>query len=234
MENKQHVQLPNDMTESLTPQDLLIYLTIKRYMNNETKEAFPSQQLICEKSGASINTVRKSIERLKEQRYIETYKKGRQIFYRFLKWDRFEPFSYEFLDKSDLTFTEKAYLIASQQYMFKDIEPYGKITLSNEELAKRINMSERTIYRCDKSLEQKNYLNIIKTNKKDLETGLSIREKLYHLTEVEQEIVFILKNHENRITNTENEIEQLKKQVAYLLRENSELKRKESYNYVIE
>ena len=40
--NKQHVQLPNNMTLEtiLTPQDLLVYISIKRYMNNETKEAF--------------------------------------------------------------------------------------------------------------------------------------------------------------------------------------------------
>ena len=47
--NKQHVQLPNNMTPILTPQDLLVYISIKRYMNNETKEAFPSLQTIAEK-----------------------------------------------------------------------------------------------------------------------------------------------------------------------------------------
>lgn len=50
MENKsqQHVQLPNNMTASgeLTPKDLLIYVSIKRYMNNETREAFPSLETI--------------------------------------------------------------------------------------------------------------------------------------------------------------------------------------------
>ena len=58
--NKQHVQLPNNMTLEtiLTPQDLLVYVSIKRYMNNETKEAFPSLQTIAEKCGASIPTIR--------------------------------------------------------------------------------------------------------------------------------------------------------------------------------
>ena len=41
MENKQHIQLPNNMAEKLTPQDILIYLYLKRHMNKDTKEAFP-------------------------------------------------------------------------------------------------------------------------------------------------------------------------------------------------
>ena len=67
--NKQHVQLPNSMTvdAKLTPQDLLIYVAIKRYMNKDTKEAFPSLQTICSKSGASINTVRKCISNLEKE-----------------------------------------------------------------------------------------------------------------------------------------------------------------------
>lgn len=38
--NKQHVQLPNDMTLDVKPRDLLIYVTIKRHMNNTTKKSY--------------------------------------------------------------------------------------------------------------------------------------------------------------------------------------------------
>ena len=138
--NKQHVQLPNDMTvnENLTPQDLLIYVAIKRYMNKDTKEAFPSLQTICAKSGASINTVRKCINNLEAQDYFKIEKRGRQNYYIFSDYQKFEPFSYDFLDKEDLTFTEKAYIIASQQYMFKDEKGIGKISYTNSELSEKI------------------------------------------------------------------------------------------------
>ena len=51
--NKQHVQLPNNMTLEaiLTPQDLLVYISIKRYMNKDTKEAFPSLLTISSQPG---------------------------------------------------------------------------------------------------------------------------------------------------------------------------------------
>ena len=210
---KRHVQLPNNMP--LTPQDLLIYLSIKRYMNNETKEAFPSLLTISKVSGASINTIRKGIENLKREGYIETYKRGRSQIYKFIKYTNFEPFSYEFLDKEDLSFTEKAYLVASQQYMFKN-DGVGKLYLTNKELSKRINLSEPTISKCNKSLEKKDYLSIIKTDKVDSLTGLKINEKVFHLNELEQAIVFALQNHEDRIEKNENTIKSLQKELQEL------------------
>jgi hypothetical protein len=211
------------MTLDLTPQDLLIYLSIKRFMNSETKEAFPSLSKISEVSGASIPTIRKCIDNLTESGYLYVYKKGRSNIYRFLKWDKFESFSYEFLDNKDLTFTEKAYLVASQQYMYTDVEDYGKISLSNAELSSLINMPEKTIYKCDKSLEKKNLLNIVKTSKHDSETGIAVREKIYHLTEVEQGIIWVLKNHKQQIDKNTADIQTLlqereeqKKEVANL------------------
>ena len=221
--NKQHLQLPNNMTLEtiLTPQDLLVYISIKRYMNNETKEAFPSLQTIAEKCGASIPTIRKCIKRLEEGKYIEVTKKGRSQIYKFLKYNNFEPFSYEFLDKEDLSFTEKAYQLASQQYQFKE-NGMGKISMSNKELAEKINMSESTISRCNKSLEAKGYLDIIKAKKH--ESGITINEKFFHLDELGQAIVFTLQNHEERLNKTEQNIENLMKDMSIVLKENKELK----------
>lgn len=219
--NKQHVQLPNNMTPILTPQDLLVYVSIKRYMNNETKEAFPSLQTIAEKCGASIPTIRKCIKRLEDGKYIEVIKKGRSQIYKFLKYNNFEPFSYEFLDKEDLSFTEKAYQLASQQYQFKE-NGMGKISMSNKELAEKINMSESTISRCNKSLEAKGYLDIIKAKKH--ESGITINEKFFHLDELGQAIVFTIQNHEERLNKTEQNIENLMKDMSIVLKENKELK----------
>ena len=210
-----HVQLPNDMTLDITPKDLVIYLTIKKYMNNETKMAFPSLQTISNDSGASINTVRKCIKNLENYGYIEVIKNNRVNNYKFKKYDAFEPFSYAFLDKDDLTFTEKAYLIAAQQYMYKE-SGEGKISYSTRELSKKINMPESTIRKCDQSLEAKDYLQIVYTNKKDPETGCTVREKFYHLTKLEQAIVFVLKNHEDRIQSNTEDIQALRKEIEEL------------------
>lgn len=81
-------------------------------------------------------------------------------------------------------------------------------------------MPEATIRKCDKSLQDKNYLQIVKTNKRDEETGCAIREKFYHLTKLEQAIV--LQDHEERINSNEEAIKNLQKDNVILL---AELKR---------
>ena len=184
-------------------------------MNKDTKEAFPSLNTISSVSGASINTVRKCIKNLENEGYIEVIKENRVNHYKFKKHDNFEPFSYAFLDKQDLTFTEKAYLVASQQFMFKE-GGEGKISMSNRELSKHINISEKTIRKCDQSLEAKEYLQIIPTSKRNPETGCAIREKFYHLTKLEQAIVFVLKNHEERIQSNTADIQTLRKEISEL------------------
>lgn len=221
-----HVQLPNDMTTdaNLTPQDLLIYVAIKRYMNKDTKEAFPSLQTICAKSGASVNTVRKCISNLEREKYFTITKEGRKNIYTFSDYKKFEPFSYDFLDKEDLTFTEKAYIIASQQYMYKDEQGFGKITLSSQDLSKKINMPESTISKCNKSLTAKDYLSIIKCNKRDQETGVVIQEKIFHLDELGQAVIWALHNHEERISNNEKTLDLALNEIAKLRAELSELK----------
>lgn len=186
-------------------------------MNKETRIAFPSLKTIADVSGASIPTVRKCIANLEKAGYIIVEKKGRQNIYRFTTYKNFEPISYEFLDKKDLTFTEKACVMPSQQFMFKDPNTYeGKISLSDKEWADKINVSPSTISRCNKSLSEKGYLQIVKTGVKDSETGLAINEKIFALDKLGQAVIFTLQDHENRISNTESEIASLKKDIKIL------------------
>ena len=84
--NKQHVQLPNDMTseeKSLTPKDLLVYASIKRYMNNHTKEAFPSFSKLTECTSLSKPTIAISINNLVEAGFISVRREGRKNVYKF-------------------------------------------------------------------------------------------------------------------------------------------------------
>ena len=227
MENKQHVQLPNNITKEVTPKDLVIYLAIRRYANRQTKEAYPSLDTLHQDTGAAINTIRNCIKRLVLAKKISIRKDGRKNVYKFFTFnDGFEPFSYEFLDKKDLTFTEKAYLIASQQYMFKK-DGEGKIEFTNKELSDKINMPPQTISKCNHSLIDKGYLDI--TKEKDPITDLVTTAKLFHLNKLGQAIVFILKNHEERLNIQEKQIEKNTEDISIikdLIKENPELFKK--------
>ena len=212
--SKQHTQLPNKMAENeISPKDQLIYLGIKSFMNEKTKSCFPSLQKIADKVGASIPTVRKSIALLEEKGYIKTSKKGRGQIYYFNDAKKFEPFSPEFLDHNDISFTTKSYLVASQQYMYKDVKGYGKISYSNADLSKQINMPETTIRRCNQELERKDYLTIIRNKCRELESGCYSDTKIFDLNKLGQAIIWILKNHEDRLNNHEDRIAALERKL---------------------
>lgn len=187
--NLQHTQVPNGMGKrDLEPKDQLIYMILHSH-NNDRNECFPSLKTLSKESGASINTVRDSISRLKEKGYITTELKGRQTYYYFNKYEKFEPFSPDFISKPDLSFTTKSYLVASQQYMYKDVENYGKLSLSNRDLAEQINMPESTIRRCNAELVDKDYMTIIKNENRDIQTGCKTDTKLFELRKLGQAIV---------------------------------------------
>lgn len=221
MGNKQHVQLPNNMTihEELTPKDLLVYVTIKKYMNKETLSCYPSIATIVEKSGVSKPTVLKSINKLQDLGYIKISKQGRSNLYTFSKYKNFEPFSYEFLENNDVNVEEKSLIIALQQLMFKDQEGYGKITYTDLELSEKINMSYSSIVKHSKSLEKKGYLTIIKTSAKDSLTGIPIHEKIFHLNELGQAIIWTLQKHEEDIQELKEITKETSKDVELLLKE---------------
>ncbi len=190
MENKQHVQLPNGMAGSdLEPKDQLIYLTIKRHANNNPDKCFPSLATIAKESGACINTVRKSISKLVEKGYIIVERIGKGQRYKFSEYKWFEPFSYAFLDKQDISFTTKSYLCATQQYMFTDLEGLGKISFTNKQLSDKINMPESTISKCNRELIRQNYLQVVKDHMIDPTTGCDGEVKVFQLNLLGQAIL---------------------------------------------
>jgi uncharacterized small protein (DUF1192 family) len=99
--------------------------------------------------------------------------------------------------------------------MFKNKETQnGVVTYNNIELSKRINTSPSTISRLDSSLKEKEFLDINILTQKDLETGLPIREKIFHLSKMEQAIVFILGDHEQRIESLEERLNRLEQELC--------------------
>lgn len=209
MENsKQHVQLPNNMTKNkeIAPKDLLVYLAIKSHINKDTKECFPSLKHISDDCGYSIPSVRKSISVLEKLEYLKIRKEGRKQIYRFGGYKNFEPFSYTFLENKKIETNEKSYLIALQQIMIKDSKGFGKISYSDEKIADMLNLSSKTVGRINKSLEEKGFLTLVKTNKKDLETGIFINEKFYHLDELGQSIIWSLNKHEKEIKDLQESV----------------------------
>ena len=216
--NEQYVIYPHngnsEPMNGLTPQDKLIYLAIRRYMNRDTMESFPSYARITQDIGAAAKTIKKSVDNLVREEYLQTRRDGKKIIYKFNNKKQFEPFSWDFLDKPDLTFTEKSYIVAAQQYMFKDNEE-GKISYKNNELSKLINMTEATISRCNHSLEKKGYLE-----------GASELVKKFQLRDLDQLFIWKFKEQDEKIEKNTEDIREIKKKLELLIAENEKLKEK--------
>lgn len=213
--NKQHVQLPHRKdNDTITPREQLIYVAIKRYMNKDTMQAYPSLTEISKQTGASIPTIRDAIQILKDLKYIKVTKNGRKNCYEFNKDKEFEPFSYEFLDNTELSFLEKTYIVSSQEYMQGKETGIGTISYSNRQLSELINMPISTISKCNHSLQAKEFLTVVSSNKRDLKTGTQIEIKEFKLNKFGQAIVALLLSHEERINENAEDIKSLKATMA--------------------
>jgi DNA-binding transcriptional regulator YhcF (GntR family) len=173
-------------------------------------QAFPSQESVSQRIGCCRNTLRKCIQNLIDKDYIKIVgKQGRNKIYQFNKLKQFEPFSYEFLEDRSITFTQRALLASSQQYMKNKESGKGIIKYSKMELAELINMPYPTLVKATRELANKDIINTTKlpSGKQQMEFAL---EK-YH-----QGIVKVLLNHEQRIENNEEDISELKAQIKFL------------------
>jgi len=210
---KQHIELPSEKENSeLTPKDKLIYLALKSFENGETHDCFPSLAKISERCGASEPTIRKSLKLLESEGYIKIEDiNKRKKRYTFSPYKKFECFSYDFLYNNDLTFTEKSYLAASQEFMLNKESGKGEIDYSSYELSTKINMPPSTIRKCENSLQSKNYMEIVYKAKDDLIRNNHKGTKYYLFAEYNKAVCEAIITHENRLNTVEERIDNLEK-----------------------
>jgi DNA-binding transcriptional regulator YhcF (GntR family) len=225
-DNKKHVQIPNGMTKEhrLTPNDILVYACIKSFDNPQAK-CYPSIRKIAELASMSVPTVKKSIEALELEGYIKTQVVKKRTYYTFDKYKTFEIFSFDFLNNKELTHREKAYILVTQQHMYKKGDTQtGVVAYSDRKLADLINMPRASIQKCNNSLIEKGLLKIAD----DCEVSAKKGDKVFDLAKLGQALVFVLQNHEERLTDGEIErrrmlkmIEELQEKVAKMEGEKS-------------
>lgn len=213
-----HVQLPNELLKSkqLSPNDILVYLTIKRFMNNESKSCYPSKTTISKLSGLSRNTIIKCIDNLIKNNVINLCINGNKKFYIFNYSDNdgFEMISFDFLDNADLSSSEKAAYCMQQMFMFKNkVTLEGDVKLSNNKLAKELGVSRQWLDRQNKSLEDKGLLILRNSNNEFI---LPQKIKHFQLTKLDQAFICAINDLNKRVIESNNRINYLEQQVINL------------------
>lgn len=193
----------------LNTTDLLVYACLKLHKIKDN-QCFISQETIASKLKMSRPTVRKSIDNLRMAGYISTSNQGRLTIYEFAPYKSFEPFSPEFIYNDNISNASKAYLIALQQYMYKDLDGYGKTSFNDKQIAERVNLSERAVRKYNKELSDKGFLTTIKGDSLYPGSSITINNKVFHLNELGQAVVFALQKHEEEIKETKEKVNQNK------------------------
>ena len=219
-DNDGFIKLPSKTNGKIvSPQALLMYVYIRSYLKDEKNYCWPSLKSLELDSGISTNTIKKYTAELEQAEYLTVKKELRKRTYIFPdKREKFEQFDREFLYNENLTYTEKAYIVANQRFMFKE-GGEGKIEYSQKEIAENINMPYPTVVKQNRSLIKKDFATIRELQTLNPETGCTNKQFVYFLSKIGQKFW----DHEKRIEANEDNIEELKAENQDLKRKYSEL-----------
>lgn len=210
-ENERFVLYPSTKDE-ITPNEALVYVMLRRFAN-EDLECYPSILGLSKKTNLSRTAIVKCLDSLINKDFISRRKEGKRIVYKFNEIKKFEVFSYEFLDREDLTPTEKGILIILQQYMFKNAG-FGDIYYNNTELEELTGLTRPTLIKYFKSLSRKGYL---VTGCLPSTRNNEISEvKQFDLSKLGQTIIFKLAEHEEEINKNKELIEENADRISIL------------------
>lgn len=226
----QYVAVPNAIKNNpqINYKILYVYARLRKYMNQDTLECYPSLDTLSIDTGLSINTLRKYLDILEEGKHIKiSRKRGCKTIYKFnpkskLYKENFERFTFDFLNNNLMSHDSKAMIIYLQEKMYKD-DAFAKITGTHIDMCNLLGCSMTKWKKHVKEMEQNNILTVLDT--KAIDPDSRTKKKLFNfdLQLMGQAILFKLKDHEDRITDTENrvttneeKINKLEQQVAKL------------------
>ena len=203
--NEQYILYPST-DYKISINSALVYATLRRHMDGN-KECFPSIARICELSGLGKDAVRSAISELVNKEFITKRRDGNKTVYKFPEIEKFEIFSYDFLDNKDLATSEKGLLILLQRYLIKQ-DGYGVTWYKNIELQNLLDISDKTLKKYFKSLKNKGYLTMGNLIRKD---GQLTEVKQIDMLKLGQAIVFkLLECHSQKINENSENIDELK------------------------
>ena len=218
----QHVQIPNELINlkregKLEQGDQVIFASIKKYMNCDTRECFPSITTISKNLKCSRTKILSAIDRLCECNLLQKISKpGLHNIYKFLRteFDQFfEMFTEDFL-KIDIPLNVKEYYMGIQQFLYDKDSGVGKCSFSNTKLAQKLGISIASVKKYNTYLINHGYLEEETTNKTD-EAGLPVIQKNFNLTGLQQAALWV-KVVTETVQKHDTEIEELKRKVAEL------------------
>lgn len=195
----QFTTLPNNLieTDNIKLQHVLVYLMCKKYMNNQSRIAWPSITTLMNECGIGRNRIVTALNELESAGFIQiqhakTKGQSNQYYFPPEKEEKFEMVSMSLINAKEFSPIEKGYFAALQKFYFIDKDTRtGKYCLTNNQIAELTGLSNASISRLEKNLIDKDVLARFKTNVKDQITGLYKNERLTDLDKSKQADVLL-------------------------------------------
>lgn len=225
MNKPRHVRVEHSLNDALKENqlemlDLLVYASIKKYMNNTTRISDSTHSQIMSFSGLSKPTVIKCIKNLSKMGFIEIFPRNmKSNNYKFpMSAEHFEQFLFEFLDNDKLKPQDKAFIIACRKFFLNNENGEGfYIAAGIPELSRWTGMIKQTVSNRIDSLKEKGMVKYeLKTRPNgNSEVGLLFDvESLGLVLHKQAEEIETLKENKadnSRVDKLEKEVEALKK-----------------------
>jgi len=200
-----HAEIPQnfDWTQ-LQWCDQLVFAQIKRFMNAESRECYPTVDTIHDLTGLSDKFIKDSIGRLSSYGLIIVRRRrGTSNLYYFPpETDQFEMFSEDFLDMK-LPPKVKEYYMKLQKHLFNKGEKVSYTQYSDTEISKLVGLSLPTVKKYNIILQESGYLNTEITTYKD-EAGFNIRQMNFDMEKLGQFGLWVKAVTEQVSENTED------------------------------
>lgn len=229
-----HTEVPHQLDtlrhdNVLSIGDKAVYAAIRRYMNKDTRQCFPSYPRLCEMLKISDNKLTASIKRLCEAGVLEKVSSsGKKSVYHFPYTDfdkQFEMFTDDFLEL-DLPLNVKEYYMDLQKYLYKKETGQGVLTFSNRQISTLLNLSQQSVKKYNTILIDKGYLTESMTEATD-EYGLPVIQKKFDLEGLKQAALWVkqvteaVQRHDDEIKELQEKAEkvpELERRIASLER----------------
>lgn len=233
--SKKFAKVPKQIvTLGLKQGDILVFAHIRIHYNAQTGLCNPGIDTISKESKYSSKFIYGSIKRLEKAGLFKVERrKGASNRYIFTeKGKQFERFAEDFLKIQDLTTHTKEFYMRIQEYLFVHEDGTADTTYDPKQLADLTGLDLRSVKKYLAELKEKSYLKTEEATTTNV-AGLVNTKYVFQLDKLGQQILYKLKEHEDRLNKCDDKVEKLEqsdyektkriisleKQVDYLTRQ---------------
>lgn len=197
----QFTTLPDKITKNpdISVDDVVVYLMIKKHMNNTTRKAYRSLRDLSKECELSVAKVQKCIVHLNSTKYMiatsQGQRKATEYYFPADKEEDFEMIALAFLLNEDLSAREKGLLAILQKHFKIDKDAkLGRVFLTRPEILTEANITQSMLTRIENGLSTKDIYKTLTSSARDEVSRIRKDQRLTDIEKTKQSEVLLAEN----------------------------------------